>query len=233
MGCNSSSEGVKVSVVIPARNEANNLRRLLPQLAALSPKPEIVVAEAGSTDDTRSVALDLGAVLASSSPGRGPQLIVGAQLARGEVFLFLHADSSLSQSSWGAMHTALRDPGLDGGAFRFSLAGAPGTWPRIYEFFVGLRSRWLGLPYGDQGFFVRRAVWERVGPFLATPLMEDVEWWSRLRRQARVEILPAPLVTSARRFQGRGWLASAVRNLLLLAAWKLGAPPDRIAAWYR
>lgn len=222
-----------MSVVIPARNEASNLRRLLPQIEALVPRPEVIVAEAGSSDDTCAVALELGAVLVSSPPGRGPQLSTGAATAQGEVFLFLHADSTLSQSSWNALQAALRDPDLDGGAFRFSLESTSGVWPRVYEFFVGVRSRWLGLPYGDQGFFVRRAIWERVGPFPEIPLMEDVEWWTRLRSQARVKILPAPLVTSARRFQRRGWLASAMRNLSLLCAWKLGIAPERIAVWYR
>ncbi len=222
-----------MSVVIPARSEAENLRGLLPGLAALVPRPEIVVAEAGSSDDTRAVAMELGAVLVSSPPGRGPQLSAGAATAQGEVFLFLHADSTLSQSSWNALHAALRDPALDGGAFRFSLESTTGAWPRVYEFFVGVRSRWLGLPYGDQGFFVRRTAWERVGPFLEIPIMEDVDWWSRLRSQARVKNLPAPLVTSARRYQRRGWLASAVRNLSLLCAWRLGIAPERIAIWYR
>ena len=220
-------------MVIPARNEAGNLRRLLPQLSSLVPPPELVVAEAGSSDDTRSVALEQGALVSSSSPGRGPQLSAGARIARGEVLVFLHADSTLPPSSWAAMHEALGDPHLEGGAFRFSLEDTPGFWPRVYEFFVELRSRWLGLPYGDQGYFVRRATWERVGPFLPTPLMEDVEWWSRLRRQANVRILRAPLVTSARRFQRRGWISSAIRNLSLLSAWKLGVSPERIAAWYR
>lgn len=233
MDCSSSSERPLVSVVIPARNEAINLRRLLPALAALVPRPEIIVAEAGSTDDTRSVALELGAAATTSSPGRGPQLAAGAQLAQGEVLLFLHADSFLPQSSWDALFTALRDPNLDGGAFRFSLEGTTGIWPRVYEFFVDLRSRWLGLPYGDQGYFVRRTTWEHIGAFLPIPLMEDVEWWIRARRVARLKILPIPLVTSSRRFQRRGWLASAMRNLSLLAAWKLGVPPERVALWYR
>jgi uncharacterized protein len=233
VGCSSSSEGVPISVVIPARDEGTNLRALLPRLSALHPRPEVIVAEAGSTDDTRSIALSLGAVVASSAPGRGPQLTGGAQLARGEVLLFLHADSSLSPSSWDALHAALRDRDLEGGAFRFSLEGACGIWPRVYEFFVDLRSRWLGLPYGDQGFFVRRETWNRVGPFCAIPIMEDVEWWSRLRRQAQVRILRAPLATSSRRFERRGWLASAVRNLTLLMAWKLGLSPERIVRWYR
>jgi hypothetical protein len=131
------------------------------------------------------------------------------------------------------MQAALGNPHLEGGAFRFSLEGTIGIWPRVYEFFVDLRSRWLGLPYGDQGFFVRRATWERVGPFPAIPLMEDVEWWSRLRRQAKVRILREPLVTSPRRFERRGWLSSAIRNLSLLSAWKLGVSPTRIATWYR
>lgn len=220
-------------MVIPARNEAGNLRRILPQLAALQPTPEIVVAEAGSTDDSRTVAHELGALLATSSPGRGPQLNAGAGIASGDTLLFLHADSSLSRSSWDALQKALRDPELEGGAFRFSLEGTSGIWPRVYEFFVDLRSRWLGLPYGDQGYFVRRATWERIGPFLAIPLMEDVEWWSRLRRHSKARILRAPLVTSPRRFQRRGWFASALRNLSLLLAWRLGVVPERLSSWYQ
>lgn len=233
MGCSSSSETSGISVVIPARDEAGNLRRILPRMAMLDPVPEIVVAEAGSTDDTRAVALEFGAVLASSPPGRGSQLAAGARIAKRDVLLFLHADSAPSQSSWDALDEALRDPRLEGGAFRFSLAGTAGIWPRVYEFLVGLRSRWLGLPYGDQGYFVRRATWERVGPFLPIPLMEDVEWWSRLRSQAKVRILHAPLITSPRRFLRRGWLASAMRNLMILVAWRLGVPPERLASWYR
>lgn len=233
MVCSNTSEAPLVSVIIPVRDEATNLGSLLPLLESLLPRPEIVVAEAGSRDDSRAVARRLGAVLATSVPGRGPQLNAGAAIARGDVLLFLHADSSLASRSWETLHRELRDPDLEGGAFRFSLEGTPGAWPRVYEFFVDLRSRRLGLPYGDQGFFVRRQTWERVGPFPPIPLMEDVEWWYRLRRQARTKILDAPLVTSARRFQRRGWLASALRNLSSVAAWRLGVSPGRIARWYR
>lgn len=222
-----------VSVVIPTSNEAANLSRLLPELCTLVPAPQIIVSDGGSSDSTLSVARSYGITCIAAAKGRGPQLNAGGMQATGDVILFLHADSTLPPRSYlGMVQLLAREPELAGGAFRFSLHHTPGAWARIYEFNVGLRNRLLRLPYGDQGFFIRRAIWDRGYHFADQPLLEDVEWWQRLQRERAVRILPWPLITSARRFQQRGYIKSAIRNLWTLTRYKLGVSPVKLAKEY-
>ena len=226
-------KAASVSVVIPTLNEAENIQRLLPLLLALVPTPQIIVSDGGSSDGTLATAQAFGAETIHGLRGRGPQLNAGGSRCTGDIIVFLHADSILPQESYQGMLQALQDePELAGGAFRFSLRGTPGFWARVYEFNVGLRSRLLHLPYGDQGFFLRRSVWERGHYFAAQPLMEDVEWWERLSRQKTMRILSWPLITSARRFQQRGYLVSSLRNLWTLTRYKLGVSPVKLAKEY-
>jgi hypothetical protein len=90
----------------------------------------------------------------------------------------------------------------------------------------------MHLPYGDQAFFIRSPLWNENTRYQDWPLMEDVEWWERMRRQYRMKILPWPVVTSARRFKKRGYAVSAFRNLATLMRYKLGASPDKLARQY-
>ena len=222
-----------VSVIIPTYNEEINLLRLLPQLLALPFAPEIIVSDGGSSDGTLRVAEKFKTKITCLAKGRGPQLNAGAQLAENDVLLFLHADSTLPESSYTAMLEALNsDPGLKGGAFRFSLGNSKGGWPRIYAFNVHLRCKLFNLPYGDQGYFIRRSSWEDGLQFLHIPLMEDVEWWERLQGKVKMQILPCPLITSARRFEQRGYLKSAIRNLSLLMRYKIGVSPSKLVKEY-
>lgn len=222
-----------VSLVIPTLNEEDNLRKLLPELLALAPPPQIIVSDGGSRDSTEAVALSLGADLVRGVRGRGPQLNLGAEQATGGVIVFLHADSRLPVASYRRFLATLRDcPELDGGAFRFSLANSPGLWPRLYEGNVRLRNRLFNLPYGDQGYFLRRSKWSDKTRFAPWPLMEDVEWWERLSNFLNLRILPLPLITSSRRFEERGYLRSALRNLRTMIRYKQGISPDLLAKEY-
>lgn len=222
-----------VSLVIPTLNEEENLRILLPALFALTPVPQVIVSDGGSHDNTIEVARELGAEVVRGARGRGPQLNLGAEHSRGEVIVFLHADSWLVPASYrGLLHILHRCPEVDGGAFRFSLARTAGFWPRVYEVNVRLRNLILNLPYGDQGFFLRRKMWSDETRFAAWPLMEDVEWWERLRGSLTLRILPWPLVTSARRFEQRGYFRGSLRNLRTLLRYKLGSSPVKLAKDY-
>ncbi len=222
-----------VTIVIPTLNEAANLARLLPELLALVPIPEIIVSDGGSSDSTSSVASSWAVSCIHEARGRGPQLNAGGALARGDIIVFLHADSTLPPESYTKMMLLLaRESQLAGGAFRFSLQNTPGVWARVYEFNVRLRNIWLRLPYGDQGFFIRRAVWNEGYYFKEQPLMEDVEWWQRLHRQKVLRILPWPIITSSRRFEQRGYLHSSIRNLWTMMRYKLGVSPEKLAKEY-
>lgn len=222
-----------LSVVIPTLNEEENLLRLLPELLAFKPAPEIVVSDGGSIDKSLEIAQAFGVTFIAEAQGRGPQLNAGAARCTGEIFLFLHADCLLPAKSYhGLLQTMTVEPQLAGGAFTFSLGRTPGLWPRIYEMNVWLRSRIFNLPYGDQGFFIRRDVWFRGFHFQEQPLMEDVAWWQKMKRHEHVRVLPWPLITSARRFKQRGYLKSAIRNLWTLIRYRCGVSPVRLAKEY-
>jgi hypothetical protein len=153
----------------------------------------------------------------------------GASRAAGDWLLFLHADSRLPRG-WDAAILGL--PGaVVGGWFRFALDD--GAWQaRLIERGVAWRVRLLQLPYGDQGFFVRRRIFADLGGFAPLPLLEDVEFVRRLRRAGRVVELPLPLLTSARRWRNDGWFRRSARNAVIIAAYLAGVSPARLARWY-
>jgi rSAM/selenodomain-associated transferase 2 len=164
--------------------------------------------------------------------GRGGQMDAGAAVARGRWLLFLHADSSLPARWVDAIVEADRRPGIVGGAFRFALATT--DWrARILELGVRLRVALFHLPYGDQALFVRRSAFNAVGGFRGLSLMEDVDLVRRLKRHGQLYFDPAPVTTSARRWERNGWIRRSVRNLILLLKYLAGVEPTLLARQYQ
>jgi rSAM/selenodomain-associated transferase 2 len=223
-----------VSIVIPVKGDAPALERLLRDLSAeTGPAIEVVVSVALPVDaalaDVRSRYTDV--IWVEGAPSRGRQQNAGAAAATGTWLWFVHADSRLPHG-WLAAFRAL-DTAADvvGGAFTFALDSA--AWQaRLLERAVALRVRWFNLPYGDQGLFVRRRIFESVGGFSPWPLMEDVEFVRRLTRSGRVRHLTLRLTTSARRWEREGWFRRSARNLTILSLYALGVSPERLARRY-
>jgi rSAM/selenodomain-associated transferase 2 len=221
-----------VSIVIPVRGDAGPLRALLAQLAP-HPAAEVIVSTTDAADESLMIVTtertDVRWV--HGAAGRGVQQNAGAALARGRWIWFLHADSRVP-SSWLDVFAALdAEPDVVGGAFRFALDSE--AWQaRLWERGVALRVRLFGLPYGDQGIFVRRAVFERMGGFHPLPLMEDVDFVGRLKREGRFRALKEQLHTSARRWEAEGWWRRSGRNVGLLALYYVGVSPERLARLY-
>ena len=222
--------GVNVSVVIPAINERALIGRAIAS-AWQAAAAEVIVVDGGSQDGTPQIAQGLQCRVLAAPAGRASQQNAGAAVATGEALLFLHADNWLAEPALAQVGQALQDPATVGGSFRQAI-DAQGARFRLLEWGNGLRARWLGMPYGDQGLFVRRHTFQEVGGFAAVPLMEDVLLMRLLRRQGRLAFLPGPVRVDARRWQQAGLVRQTLRNWLLLTAWRLGVSPARLARFY-
>ncbi|NQV23144.1 MAG: glycosyltransferase family 2 protein [Rhodopirellula sp.] len=221
---------MKLSVIIPTLNEADSIRKVIETSLALLPH-EIIVADGGSTDQTLAMAQQLDCRVIECSRGRAVQQNAGAATATGDVLLFLHADSWLVPEARGQMESTLQSPAIPGGAF-YHRIDADGLLFRLVEAGDALRVCSTRIAYGDQGIFLRRAVFEALGGFPNVRLMEDVRLMKSLRDRGRLALLPGPLHVSARRWKKHGAIRQTLRNWCLLTAEHLGVPPDRLADLY-
>ena len=217
-----------LTIVIPVLNAAASLSQCL---AALDSADEIIVVDGGSTDDSVEIANWSGTRVIAAPRGRGTQLHMGGQAARGDWLLFLHADTQLA-AGWReavATHVATA-PGCAG---YFDLRLDDAAWQaRLIERGVALRVRSLGLPYGDQGLLISRRLYDEIGGFRPLALMEDVDLVRRIGRH-RLHRLAATALTSADRWRRDGWIRRSARNLACLALYAGGVAPARLARYYR
>lgn len=229
------SEPASVSVIVPTYNEEARIVSCLESLARFSPPWEILVVDGQSEDRTIPSALAVKGPLATilSSPrGRGIQLNAGAAAARGDVYLFHHADLTLPDDAPLLVEEALSDPGVVGGAFRTRTV--PDREGSLFQPLLGLadlRSRYTRLPYGDQAVFVRAEVWRRLGGFEPIPVMEDIEFARRLRHEGKIRTVPAAVLVSGRRFVARPILSAVTMNLFPIL-FRLGVSPHLLARFY-
>jgi rSAM/selenodomain-associated transferase 2 len=215
-----------VSVVIPTLDEEQRLPSAIQSVRA---DADVIVVDGGSGDATRAVAAREGARVLEAPRGRGRQLDQGARAATGEWLLFLHADTRL-ETGWADALAAL-PPDVVGGAFRFAV-DSPRAAFRVVERAVRLRLRLFALPYGDQGLFVRREVYARIGGVPHLPLMEDVAFVAQLRRAGPLAFPAVRAFTSARRWDRYGIVGTTLRNWSLLALYAAGLSPERLARRY-
>src|SRR5215207_2619593 len=220
----------KLSIIIPALDEARDIGAALEAAARVKGVAEVIVVDGGSADGTAEVARARGARVVTSARGRGAQMHAGALAARGEVLWFLHADTLAPADAAECIDAALRDPRAVGGNFRIRFDGTR----RAARFLTWLypRLRLLGLAYGDSGFFVRRAAYERAGGFKPFPIFEDLDLLRALWRQGRFAEAEACVVTSSRRFEGRSFALTFARWSLLQTLYWLGASPHTLARLY-
>ena len=220
---------MRISIIIPTLNEANNIQGLIEQTRALG-SCEIIVVDGNSTDDTVARAAGADQVLTSVA-GRAKQQNFGACSSTGDVLLFLHADCRLAETSLASISEVMRDQRVIGGCFQQRIE-APGWRYRIIERGNAARVRWLGMAYGDQAIFVRKTVFESVGRFPDLRLMEDVFLMKRLTKLGKFVLLPDRLTVSARRWQKHGIIRQTLRNWTLLTFAFCGVSPDRLARYY-
>ena len=218
-----------VSIIIPALNEAPGIAQTVAALRQQGPV-EIIVVDGGSSDDTVAHAAGADRVLTASA-GRASQMNAGAAAATGDVLLFLHADCSLDDGAVRAAEACLARHRVIAGCFSMR-AHADGTLYRCIDAAATARVRLTGVAYGDQGLFLRRADFDRLGGFPPLRFMEDVFFSRRLRRAGRVVVLPQRIHVSPRRWQKVGLVRQTLRNWTLTALALAGVSPDRLAVHY-
>ena len=223
----------RLSVVIPALNEAAGISAVLHALAPLAARgAQLLVADGGSVDGTVTLAQVGGAQIVHAPRGRALQMNAGAQQATGEVLLFLHADTRLPPDADRLIAQALANGPQVWGRFDVRIEGQP-RMLRVIAAFMNWRSRWSGIATGDQALFMTRAAFDAVGGFPVQPLMEDIEMSKRLLKLSRPACLRARVVTSGRRWETQGvWRTVLLMWRLRLAYWR-GATPERLAALYK
>ncbi len=219
---------MKISVIIPALNEAGGILRCLHSVKKQPGEFELLVVDGGSVDGTVELVRPHARVV-HSGRGRALQMNSGARTSTGDVLLFLHADSHLPPRAFPLLVEVLTDQRIAGGTFRLRFDSEKFLL-RIIAFFSRFQFRYFH--YGDQGIFVRRRVFEQLNGFSEIPFMEDIDFLLRLRRAGRVALLHQPVITSARRFLERGIIRQQLTNIFLVILYLLGVSPGNLKKWY-
>lgn len=224
---------MRISIVIPTLNEAQNLKPLLQDLAGFRGQGhEILLVDGGSEDQTLAQANGHVDRVLLGTRGRAAQMNAGARVAKGDILWFVHADSRVPADAAGYLIDAC-GAGHHWGRFDVRLSGS--HWLlRVVAYTMNLRSHLTGIVTGDQGIFVTRKAFESVNGFPQIALMEDIALSKKLRRQGRPARIRQPsLQTSSRRWEKQGILRTVLHMWRLRLAYALGVEPQALARRYR
>ena len=221
---------LNVSIIVPTLNEERVLENTLEQTQQLSPY-ELIVSDGGSNDATCSIAGKFSDHVVTGSAGRALQMNAGANKATGDILLFLHADNRLELESYLKMLEQMRNQKCIGGAFTLHIESE--KWSlKFITLVANIYYRCFGLAYGDQGFFVRKEVFENMNGFYPLPICEDLDFYRRLRKKGAVIFLTEKIHTSSRRWVKEGVFFTTARNILIALLFRLGFPPQTLNKWY-
>ncbi|HOD36361.1 MAG TPA: TIGR04283 family arsenosugar biosynthesis glycosyltransferase [Syntrophales bacterium] len=224
------------SIIIPVLHEGESILSLIDDIRALRPEipHEIIVVDGGPESDTLEALRERKDVIRLvSPPGRARQMNKGADMAGGEVLLFLHADTRLPPGALGKIRETLGGSDAVGGAFDLGIASGKTSFKFIGRA-ASLRSRLTRIPYGDQAIFVKKEYFILIGGYRDIPLMEDVDLMQRIKKRGgRIRILKDRVLTSTRRWDKEGILFCTLRNWILSTLYYLGVSPDRLNRFYR
>ena len=220
---------MQLSIIIPTLDEAEAVVALLQQLQSLRARGhEVILADGGSKDGTVALAEPLVDRVLVTAAGRARQMNAGAAVANGQMLWFVHADSRIPER---ADDYILKSAGPVWGRFNVHLSGDR-MLLRVVERLMNLRSRITGIATGDQGIFVSRALFERIGGYADLPLMEDIDLSKRLKHEQTPVCLHNTLTTSSRRWEQKGIVRTILLMWTLRLAWFLGVPAARLATRY-
>jgi rSAM/selenodomain-associated transferase 2 len=225
----------RISIIIPVWNETSIINLTIDRVFALTCDGafEVIVVDGSSSGETIRTIQNQKVRTVIAERGRSKQMNRGASLARGDILLFLHADTTLPTSALQSISSAMEEKGIVGGAFDLSIQSDRPVF-RIIEKAASLRSRITRIPYGDQALFIRKDYFQALGGFKEIPLMEDVEFMRRLKKAGdEIYIIPEKVKTSPRRWETEGILYCTLRNWTIRSLYCLGVSPGKLMRFYR
>lgn len=225
----------KFSVIIPVLHEAERINDLIQHLRRLDPEKssEIIVVDGAPEKDTLRAVLDDQVTRISSEKGRAKQMNAGASIAKGDVVIFLHADTELPPSALRRMSEVINQNEYAGGAFDLGIKSDKMIF-KVIGFLGSLRSRLNRIPYGDQAIFIRGDYFNEIGGYKDIPLMEDAELMRRIKRSGKkILILGDRVMTSPRRWEEDGLAYCILRNWVLQILYFLGVSPYKLVNFYK
>lgn len=221
---------MKISIIIPTLNETKTLEKTLVATSRHNPY-EIIIGDGGSVDDTVSIAKRHNCHIVTCAPGRALQMNAAAQVASGEILVFLHADSLMETHGYNKLTHLMRNPDIVGGAFSLGI-NSDSLSLKIIASLATWRSKLLHLVYGDQTIFVRASIFKKIGGFSQLPICEDLDFFRKLRRAGDTLILDEKTMTSPRRWLGEGVAFTTLRNITIATLFLLGFSPKVLNRWY-
>jgi len=220
-----------ISIIIPTYNEQENIVSLLQTLTTrIGKQIEVIVVDGGSSDETVLRVADFDQVkLITSEKGRAVQMNRGAQVSTHEVLFFVHADCKLPEYWYASISTAIKNGKYIAGSFYLKLDKS-GFWYGLYSRLSKIQHPLF--TYGDQGLFVSKNAFEKIGGYPALPIMEDYEMMVRLKKEGQVVKLSTPMTASARKFSKNGVVWQQLKNVMIVLCYSVGVSPARLARWY-
>ena len=219
-----------ISIIIPTLNSETDLVETLGSLFEGIENNlirELIISDGGSTDKTKFIANEVGAIIIEGSYGRGQQISKAVDKSQGDWILILHADTSLS-SDWSVKLLEKTDKNF---AYHFKLKfKSKSLFARIVEYWAQIRSKFIGLPYGDQGCLIHRDLLDTLGEFPKIPIMEDVAFADSLK--GKIKPLDILAHTSAEKYHNNGWLRQSIINFFILTQYRLGKSPHQLFKIY-
>jgi rSAM/selenodomain-associated transferase 2 len=228
-------KSTRFSIVIPVLNESDGINSLIENIEGLTGDRghEVIVVDGSPTKDTIRAIDNERIIKLISLKGRAPQMNAGASVAKGEILIFLHADTELPQDALIKIDSVMALGRYIGGAFELGIDSEKMRF-RMLARWASLRCRLTRIPYGDQAIFIERDYFNTLGGYKDIPLMEDVELMRRIKRRGgKICILPEQLKTSPRRWEEEGFVYVNVRNAILFALYMLGVSPEKLVSFYK
>ena len=225
----------KFSIIIPVLHESDNINSLINNVHEqhTDENHEIIVVEGDKNRKTLDAIQSKDVVVLLSEPGRSHQMNAGAAVARGEILIFVHADTQIPVNALNRISQILKQKHYVGGAFDLAIRSHKLAF-KIIAKVASLRSRFTRIPYGDQIIFLRKDYFNKVGGYKIIPLMEDVELMQRIKRRGdKICILTDKAITSPRRWEREGIIFCTLRNWIILTLYLIGISPRKLAKYYK